>query len=252
MNFTKYASKIETYDNLTDIWASVLDVVATVDLEFAIYLTVAPDRSDVLLLTNVSEIYDGHDPAQDPFLEHCCASYDITRTGPSYLEEHAYLSDESKLFIKKASDSGFRTGLAIPMRLEGSERFGGFNLGSRLQRAEFEEKIIPIAEQLRFFCLLAHRRIEEVTAQDTYSSPEEIDETSGFRKRLISPQPTQLDKLTPREREVIYLIARGMTRKECARMCKISPHTVSDYMKSAYRKLGVRNKVEAARIVNVS
>ena len=40
-----------------------------------------------------------------------------------------------------------------------------------------------------------------------------------------------------------------MTRKEIARSCTLSPHTVADYTQTAYRKLGVKNRVEATRVV---
>ena len=62
----------------------------------------------------------------------------------------------------------------------------------------------------------------------------------------LAPQTKVTDQLSPREREIIYLIARGLSRKECARLCQISPHTVAEYTKNAYRKLGVRNRFEAA------
>ena len=57
------------------------------------------------------------------------------------------------------------------------------------------------------------------------------------------------DKLTPREREVLFLIAQGFSRKECARMCMISVNTVSEYAKKAYGKLGLRNRAEAATLL---
>ena len=44
-------------------------------------------------------------------------------------------------------------------------------------------------------------------------------------------------------------MAQGLSRKDCARLCRISVHTVSDYTKSAYRKLGLRNRAEAANLL---
>ncbi|MEX0370382.1 MAG: response regulator transcription factor [Tateyamaria sp.] len=48
---------------------------------------------------------------------------------------------------------------------------------------------------------------------------------------------------------MVYLLARGLSRKEMARVCGISLHTVGDYIKTAYRKLGIHNRAEAARLV---
>ncbi len=54
-------------------------------------------------------------------------------------------------------------------------------------------------------------------------------------------------ELSPREREVLGLIADGATNPEIAARLYLSPHTVKDYTSSLYRKLGVRNRAEAAR-----
>ncbi|WP_405112843.1 helix-turn-helix transcriptional regulator (plasmid) [Phaeobacter sp. BS52] len=48
---------------------------------------------------------------------------------------------------------------------------------------------------------------------------------------------------------MLYLFSQGLTSKECAAVCKISPHTVSEYANSIYRKLNVRNRVEAIRVL---
>jgi DNA-binding NarL/FixJ family response regulator len=53
--------------------------------------------------------------------------------------------------------------------------------------------------------------------------------------------------LSDREREVLDLIGRGATNREIASRLFLSPHTVKDHTSSLYRKLGVRNRAEAAR-----
>jgi DNA-binding NarL/FixJ family response regulator len=53
--------------------------------------------------------------------------------------------------------------------------------------------------------------------------------------------------LSAREREVLTLIGRGDTNREIADELYLSPHTVKDHTSSLYRKLGVRNRAEAAR-----
>ena len=49
--------------------------------------------------------------------------------------------------------------------------------------------------------------------------------------------------------EVIVLLSQGNTRAETARICGISVHTVSDYAKHGYRKLGIRNRAQAADLM---
>lgn len=53
--------------------------------------------------------------------------------------------------------------------------------------------------------------------------------------------------LSPREQEVLSLIATGSTNKEIAARLHLSPHTVKEHTSAIYRKLGVRNRAEATR-----
>ena len=51
--------------------------------------------------------------------------------------------------------------------------------------------------------------------------------------------------LTPRETEVLTLIAAGMTTAETARKLALTPHTVTSYIKILYQKLNVQSRAEA-------
>jgi DNA-binding NarL/FixJ family response regulator len=53
--------------------------------------------------------------------------------------------------------------------------------------------------------------------------------------------------LSPREREVLELIGEGATNREIAERLFLSPHTIKDHTTALYRKLGVRNRTEAAK-----
>jgi DNA-binding NarL/FixJ family response regulator len=53
--------------------------------------------------------------------------------------------------------------------------------------------------------------------------------------------------LSDREREVLTLIASGATNREIAKRLYLSPHTVKEHASTLYRKLGVKNRAEAAR-----
>jgi DNA-binding NarL/FixJ family response regulator len=63
-----------------------------------------------------------------------------------------------------------------------------------------------------------------------------------------APQPeTELDALTPREREVIQHIARGYMYKEIALRLDISPKTVEAHVSSVLRKLQLSSRHELSR-----
>jgi two-component system response regulator DesR len=53
--------------------------------------------------------------------------------------------------------------------------------------------------------------------------------------------------LSPREREVLDLIAAGSTNREIAAALHLSPHTIHEHTSSLYRKLGARNRADAVQ-----
>jgi len=61
-------------------------------------------------------------------------------------------------------------------------------------------------------------------------------------------EETQLDALTPREREVLQLIAEGRKNAEIAQMMNRSVHTVRNHRARLMRKLGVRSGSDLVRV----
>jgi two-component system nitrate/nitrite response regulator NarL len=51
--------------------------------------------------------------------------------------------------------------------------------------------------------------------------------------------------LTPREREILELLAEGLTMQQIGRRLDISPRTVETHVANLYRKLAVRSRVQA-------
>jgi DNA-binding NarL/FixJ family response regulator len=52
--------------------------------------------------------------------------------------------------------------------------------------------------------------------------------------------------LTPRELDVIRLVAEGLSNKEIGQQLAISPRTVNFHLDNLFAKLGVRSRTEAA------
>jgi two-component system response regulator NreC len=64
-------------------------------------------------------------------------------------------------------------------------------------------------------------------------------EGDGKRKRL--------DELTPREREVLQLIAEGLSNQEIAERLVISPKTVQRHRENIMAKLNLHNRIELVK-----
>jgi DNA-binding NarL/FixJ family response regulator len=57
--------------------------------------------------------------------------------------------------------------------------------------------------------------------------------------------PTAVDTLTPREQEVLQLVAEGLTNKAIARQLHISDHTVKFHVNAVMTKLSAQSRTEA-------
>lgn len=65
-----------------------------------------------------------------------------------------------------------------------------------------------------------------------------------------APFPPQLAELSPRERQVLRLIAKGESNREIAKSLYISEKTVKNYVSQILNRLGLRDRTQAAIFVN--
>jgi hypothetical protein len=70
---------------------------------------------------------------------------------------------------------------------------------------------------------------------------------SGARRARQMPAGPSLDGLSPREHEVLRMLADGLTDREIAAALVISTRTVESHVANVLRKLDVRNRAEAAQ-----
>ena len=64
--------------------------------------------------------------------------------------------------------------------------------------------------------------------------------------RITTPLAGRIGSLTSREREVLVLVARGLTNKDIAHELVIGESTVKAHIRHVLEKLGARSRTEAA------
>ena len=91
--------------------------------------------------------------------------------------------------------------------------------------------------------------IRAVQAGDGYFSPAVAGRLSAaVRGETAAQAPHQrLERLTPREREVLALVAAGNTNKAIAARLGISPRTVESHRESLMKKLSLRSVADLTR-----
>jgi len=70
--------------------------------------------------------------------------------------------------------------------------------------------------------------------------------TPDDRSHASRPQSQMVEPLSEREREVLQLIAEGLTNRQIAQKLFLSPNTIRVHASNIYAKLGVHNRTQAA------
>jgi DNA-binding NarL/FixJ family response regulator len=112
---------------------------------------------------------------------------------------------------------------------------GAFRLGAAgyvLKSAAAVELVVAITEAL------AGRRYLSAELRERFGEPEELDHSAS---------PLFATPLTPRQREVLQLIAEGKTAKEIAHHLHISVKTVEFHKAAIMDELGMRSTAELTR-----
>src|SRR5919201_863494 len=122
---------------------------------------------------------------------------------------------------------------------EGGGHAGPFELNSQAAEAH-EVNLSVVANVLpgrHLLILTTEARVDE--AETTRQVPPEQRRSSRVNSRFGRGGPT------PREREVLTLLAAGATDEQIAEMLELSPATVQTHVRNAKAKLGARTRAQA-------
>ncbi len=88
--------------------------------------------------------------------------------------------------------------------------------------------------------------IRSVNAGEVYVAPALA---WGMLREMQTPRTSPFDELTEREREVLELVAEGLSNQEIGDRLGLAEKTIKHYMTNILGKLQVRSRVEAALLV---
>ncbi len=89
------------------------------------------------------------------------------------------------------------------------------------------------------------RSIERARNGENLFSPAIVSEVMRARRSQVTQSERMVGSLTPREREVLRLLAEGCDSKRIATRLGLSVHTARDHVQSVLEKLDAHSRIEA-------
>ncbi len=122
--------------------------------------------------------------------------------------------------LRNLHDDGFIDGYSFPVS-DGPGDLALISLSARGRTFDFDSITLSV---LQHACLALHKRCKSFSESAADEPPE----------------------LSPREQQVVERVLRGLSNKEIGRDLGISSHTVDEFLRRIFEKLGVDNRTEAA------
>lgn len=141
-------------------------------------------------------------------------------------------------------------------------RLGGIELITEIRRTNHQLRILVLSmyDDAQFVARAMKAGangylLKHALDEDLFHAIDAVFDGEDFVSKLIdrnalSEFTFEDTDLTTREREVLHLIAEGMTNGEVANVLSISPHTVTRHRANLMKKLNVHNRVELVNVAN--
>ena len=152
-----------------------------------------------------------------------------------------------RAFAEEAEEGG-RVPTFVVIGVEEAERAAGLLRGGPLRAllprgASGDEILAALGAASAGLVALDPDMFSALLSTSSRTSGESGD-AGATDERLLSAG-AEFDALTPREREVLDMLAFGLSNKEIAWRMKISEHTVKSHVASIFAKLNVSTRTEA-------
>ncbi|WP_181918222.1 MULTISPECIES: alpha/beta fold hydrolase [unclassified Wenzhouxiangella] len=113
------------------------------------------------------------------------------------------------------------------------------------------DEVVPFAEGQRLAGEIPGARFVELDSRNHVLQADEP-AWEAFKQAVLdfsgvtyADEPSPDDRLSTRERQILDVLARGVSNKEIARTLYISEKTVRNHLSSVYRKMGVHSRTQA-------
>ena len=224
--FEDLIDRVQATTSLEEIQDLVVDIRDRFEVEHVVYHVVGNTGEDFGALTYdaawvddyIKERRFGYDPVVQESLR---------RFHPIDWQTLDWSGKRQKRLMSDAIDNGIgEQGLSVPIR--GTRgKFALFSVTSTANDEKWEKfKQANIREILLASHYIHHRAIEVLQGNEGYGGQE----------------------LSPREQDVLRMLALGQSRAQAADALKISEHTFRVYVDTARHKLGAQNTVHAVSL----
>jgi len=172
------------------------------------------------------------------------AVHTVTSTHPDAVLIDLYLSDGSGItLVRRVAeiDSSIRS-VILTVSRDADEMLAAIRAGADgfLTKDQAPERLVSVIQGVVAGEAALSRRMAGHLVRDV---------RAGQRRISIASRLPHRERLTPRQLEVLQLIAAGNTTSEMAGLLSLSPETVRWHVKSILRKLHAKTRAEAAAVL---
>jgi DNA-binding CsgD family transcriptional regulator len=168
--------------------------------------------------------------SRNPFI-HTCHSFDMSLICQEFLDRHPHLNPKEVDFINEHSETGFVSGLAVPVALIKDGHCGGWKFGSDMKAGKFEALFHEVGSKAQVMGLYAHQRIQALLRQNDACDAQ----AAVYGSELLSA----------REKLCLYYLAHGKKAVQIADLLNVRPVTIEFHFKNARQKLQAATREEA-------